>query len=87
MRLAMPTRIRWKGSQAFQSKEDPMAVGRAGQGGRGWGRDHCQFLARYGMEVVDCGPGLISIHTPYELTSKVDLYNTYRAYKVFFEMV
>jgi len=71
----------------FNSKKIPWQSSELGKVDEGGGGTIAKFLARYGMEVVDCGPGLISIHTPYELTSKVDLYNTYRAYKAFFEMV
>jgi aspartyl aminopeptidase len=71
----------------FNSKKIPWQSAELGKVDEGGGGTIAKFLARYGMEVVDCGPGLISIHTPYELTSKVDLYNTYRAYKAFFEMV
>lgn len=65
---------------AWQSAE----LGKVDEGGGG---TIAKFLARYGMEVVDCGPGLISIHTPFELTSKVDLYHSYKAYRVFYDLV
>jgi len=35
------------------------------------------------MDVVDIGPGLISMHSPFEIVSKMDLWSAYRAYKVF----
>lgn len=41
------------------------------------------LMARYGMEVVDCGPGLYSMHAPWEVCSKVDAYMTYKGYKAF----
>jgi aspartyl aminopeptidase len=71
----------------FNAKKIPGQSAELGKVDEGGGGTIAKFMARFGMEVVDCGPGLISIHTPYELTSKVDLYNTYRAYKAFFEMV
>lgn len=37
------------------------------------------------MSCVDCGPALLSMHAPYELTSKADAYETFRAYRAFFE--
>ena len=40
------------------------------------------FAAR-GMEVVDCGVPVLSMHSPYELTSKVDVYNAFKGYKAF----
>lgn len=41
------------------------------------------LLAKYGAEVVDCGPAVLSMHAPYELASKADLYMAYRAYAGF----
>ena len=43
------------------------------------------FIAKYGIDVIDIGPCVLSMHSPIEVTSKVDIYETYRAYKVFFE--
>jgi len=43
------------------------------------------FLARYGMNVLDCGPGLLSMHAPWEVSSKLDAYMTWKAYKAFYE--
>ena len=41
------------------------------------------FLARFGMKVVDIGPPVLGMHSPYEVLSKIDLYFTYKGYKVF----
>lgn len=43
------------------------------------------MLADWGCEVVDCGTAMLSMHSPYDLLSKADAYETYRAYKAFFE--
>ena len=43
------------------------------------------FLSQLGIETVDLGTGLLSMHSPYEVASKADLYMTYRAYKAFLE--
>ena len=37
------------------------------------------------MNVIDCGPALLSMHSPFELSSVVDLYSAYMAYKAFYE--
>ena len=37
------------------------------------------------MNVIDSGIPVLSMHAPYELTSKADAYETFRAYRVFFE--
>ncbi len=43
------------------------------------------YLARYGMNVVDCGVGLFCMHAPHEVAGKFDIYMGYRAYKAFYE--
>jgi aspartyl aminopeptidase len=43
------------------------------------------FLARYGMNVLDCGPGLLSMHAPWEVSSKLDAYMSWKAYKAFYQ--
>lgn len=43
------------------------------------------ILAKYGMNVVDCGTAVMNMHAPFEVTSKADVYETMRAYKAFLE--
>lgn len=57
-------------------------LGKVDQGGGG---TIAYMLAKYGIEVVDCGVAILSMHSPFEVTSKIDLYEMYRASKVFFE--
>jgi len=42
-------------------------------------------LANRGMSVIDCGTPVLSMHSPYEITSKFDVYETYRAYECFYK--
>jgi aspartyl aminopeptidase len=51
----------------------------------GGGGTIAKFLARYNMDTVDMGPALLSMHAPFEVASKADIYSTYLAYKAFFE--
>jgi len=44
------------------------------------------FLAAYGLNVIDCGPPVISMHSPFEIASKADLFMTVRAYEAFLNM-
>ena len=37
----------------------------------------------YGMEVIDCGVAVLNMHAPWEITSKADIYEAYKCYKVF----
>jgi len=50
----------------------------------GGGGTIAQFVAGYGMEVVDCGVALLSMHSPYEVSSKADVYMAHRAYNSFY---
>ncbi|MEO0197711.1 MAG: aminopeptidase [candidate division WOR-3 bacterium] len=43
------------------------------------------FLAEYGMDIIDIGAPILNMHSPFEISSKADLYMTYKAYKVFLE--
>lgn len=49
----------------------------------GGGGTIAYILALYGMNVIDCGVPVLSMHSPWEATSKADLYEAYRGYKVF----
>jgi aspartyl aminopeptidase len=43
------------------------------------------FFARYGMNVVDMGVGLVGMHSPFEVAAKSDIWMAWRAYKAFLE--
>lgn len=58
------------------------ALGKVDEGGGG---TIAKFMAEHGAEVIDCGPGVLGMHSLYELTSKADIYSSYKAYKAFFE--
>jgi aspartyl aminopeptidase len=57
-------------------------LGKVDQGGGG---TIAQFVANLGVEVLDCGVAILSMHSPFEITSKIDIYTAYKAYKAFFE--
>lgn len=50
----------------------------------GGGGTIAMFLAQHGMDVVDVGPGFLSMHAPFEVSSKIDVYMAYKAYKTFY---
>lgn len=60
-------------------------MGELGKVDQGGGGTIAYILANYGMEVVDCGVPLLSVHAPYEIASKADIYMTYKGYNVFFK--
>ena len=57
-------------------------LGKVDEGGGG---TIAKYIAQYGIEVIDCGPPLLGMHSPFELLSKADLYETFKAYRAFFE--
>ena len=63
---------------AYQNSE----MGKIGIGGGG---TIAYILADKGVDVIDCGVPVISMHSPYEITSKFDIYNAYKAYEVFYK--
>jgi aspartyl aminopeptidase len=49
----------------------------------GGGGTIAYILANKGVDVIDCGVPVLSMHAPYEVTSKFDIYEAYRTYKAF----
>ncbi len=67
----------------FRKNKVPYQLAELGKVDEGGGGTIAKFFARYGMDVVDMGPGVISMHSPYEVISKMDLWSSYLAYRVF----
>lgn len=57
-------------------------LGKIDQGGGGTVAKH---LAVYGMDIIDCGTPVLAMHSPFEITSKLDIHETYRAFRAFFK--
>jgi aspartyl aminopeptidase len=76
--IAYLRRIFEKHDVNFQTAE----LGRVDLGGGG---TIAYILAQYGMNVIDSGVAVLSMHAPWEVTSKADVYETYRGYKAFLE--
>ncbi len=51
----------------------------------GGGGTVAQYIARLDVETIDCGVPLLSMHAPFEIASKADIYMAYKAYKAFYE--
>lgn len=64
----------------FQSSE----MGKVDLGGGG---TIAYILAAYGMEVIDCGVALLNMHAPWEVASKIDIYETKRGYEAFLKYI
>jgi aspartyl aminopeptidase len=50
---------------------------------KGGGGTISQYMARFGMDVLDMGTGLWNMHAPWELASTFDCYETYKAYSAY----
>lgn len=61
----------------------PWQMAELGKVDLGGGGTVAMYLANYGMDVIDCGPPVLAMHSPFELTSVADIYATYQAFKVF----
>lgn len=55
-------------------------LGKVDQGGGG---TIAYILGNYNMDVIDAGIAVLNMHAPMEIVSKVDVYETYQAYKAF----
>lgn len=60
-------------------------TGELGAVDMGGGGTIAQFVARMDVDVVDLGVPILSMHAPFELASKLDVYNTYKAFKAFYK--
>jgi aspartyl aminopeptidase len=49
----------------------------------GGGGTIAYIMSLYGMQVIDSGVGVLSMHAPWEATSKVDIYEVCKGYKAF----
>lgn len=71
--------------QLFDEAGVVWQVGELGKVDVGGGGTVAQYIAHYGMEVVDCGVALLSMHSPFEVSSKLDIYMAYLAFKAFMQ--
>ena len=69
----------------FNKKKVVWQTGELGKVDEGGGGTVAKFLALYGMEVIDCGPPVLSMHSPFEIAHKGDIYMTYKGYRAFLE--
>lgn len=60
-------------------------IGELGKVDAGGGGTVAKYIANLNVDVVDLGVPVLSMHAPYEVISKFDLYMAYRAFKKFFE--
>ncbi len=51
----------------------------------GGGGTIAQFVANLGVDTIDCGVPMLSMHAPYEVVGKMDLYMSYKAFAAFYK--
>lgn len=60
-------------------------AGELGAVDQGGGGTIAKYVAHMNIDVVDLGVPIISMHSPFELASKLDIYNTYKAFLAFYK--
>ena len=70
----------------FNANKIKFQVAELGKTDVGGGGTIAYILANKGVDVIDCGVPVLSMHAPYEVTCKYDVYTAYRAYECFFKM-
>ncbi len=76
--VAYVRRVMDDANVSFQTAE----LGKVDAGGGG---TIAYIPAKYGMDVIDSGVAVLSMHAPWEATSKADIYEAYRGYVAFLE--
>ena len=60
-------------------------IGELGAVDVGGGGTVACYVAKMDVDVVDLGVPILAMHAPFELSSKLDIYNTYKAFKAFYK--
>ena len=67
----------------FEKNDVRYQISELGRVDVGGGGTIAYILANKGIDVIDCGVAVLSMHSPYEVTSKFDIYEAYRGYMAF----
>jgi len=67
----------------FETNNVSYQISELGKVDVGGGGTIAYILANKGIDVIDCGVPVLSMHSPYEVTSKFDIYEAYKGYKAF----
>lgn len=74
-------------ARMFDKKTIVWQTGELGRVDLGGGGTIAVYMANLGMNVIDCGVPVLSMHSPLEVTSKADVYCTYAGFKAFLENI
>ena len=69
----------------LEKNEIKYQVSELGKVDIGGGGTIAYILANKGVDVIDCGVPVLSMHAPYEVTSKYDIYSAYKTYEAFWK--
>ena len=69
----------------LETNEIKYQVAELGKVDVGGGGTIAYILANKGVDVIDCGVPVLSMHAPYEVTSKFDIYEAFKTYKAFWQ--
>ena len=69
----------------LNERKIPWQMAQLGKVDGGGGGTVAMYLAAYGTHVIDCGPAVLSMHSPFELASVVDIYATTLAFTAFYQ--
>ena len=67
----------------LETNKIPYQITELGKVDIGGGGTIAYILANKGVDVIDCGVPVLSMHAPYEVTSKFDIYCAYETYRAF----
>lgn len=67
----------------FEKNDIRYQIAELGRVDVGGGGTIAYILANKGIDVIDCGVPVLSMHAPYEVTSKFDVYEAFRGYQAF----
>ena len=69
----------------FDDAEVLWQIGELGKVDQGGGGTVAKFVANMNVDVIDVGVPVLSMHAPFEVVSKLDVYSAYKGFKAFFE--
>lgn len=69
----------------FNENDVKWQIGELGKVDLGGGGTIAQFVANLDMDVIDVGVALLSMHSPFEIADKLDIFMTYKGYREFYK--
>ncbi len=70
----------------YNQNKVPWQAGELGKVDFGGGGTIAAYLAHRGMNVIDTGISVLGMHSPYEISSKADIYQAFRAFSAFLNL-